>query len=235
MLFWICVGLSALAACILVFYVYEKCKAYSVKSVLIKFIVSSLFIAVALLAAYQNKGQVINPFIIFGLLLGLSGDIWLDLKYVHKEYDKIYSYAGFIVFGIGHIFFITGMYLQFFNGNNVLYIILPIIGGVVISIINQLLAIPLKINFGDMKMISIAYSVTLFSLPLCALSLCILTAWSSMTLIMLFIGGLLFAISDIVLSQTCFKEGHETPTDFIFNYLFYYGAQFIIAFSIFFL
>ena len=235
MLLWVCVGLSALAACILAFYIYEKSKAYTVKSVLIKFVVSALFIAVALLASYQNGGAIINPFIIFGLLLGLSGDIWLDLKYVHKEHDKIYSYAGFIVFGVGHIFFITGMYLQFFNGNNVLYIILPIIGGVVISIINQLLAIPLKIKFGDMKMISIAYSITLFSLPLCALSLCILHAWSSTTLLMLFIGGLLFAISDIILSQTYFKEGHETPIDFAFNYLFYYGAQFVIAFSIFFL
>ena len=232
---YLALGLTGLAALVLVFYIIEKCKAYTVKSVLIKFVVSLLFIGVALVAAYSNGGQILNPFIIVGLLLGLSGDIWLDLKYVHKEHDKIYSYAGFIVFGVGHIFFITGMYLQFFNNEHVLYIILPLIGGVVISIINQLLAVPLKIKFGDMKMISIAYSITLFSLPLCALSLCILHAWSNTCLLLLFIGGLLFAISDIVLSQTYFKEGHETPIDFIFNYLFYYGAQFVIAFSLFFI
>ena len=52
---------------------------------------------------------------------------------------------------------------------------------------------------------------------------------------MMFIGGILFAISDLVLSGTYFGEGKERPIDFILNYITYYGAQFTIAFSIMFL
>jgi hypothetical protein len=49
------------------------------------------------------------------------------------------------------------------------------------------------------------------------------------------VGGVLFAVSDLVLSGTYFGKGHERPIDFILNYLTYYGAQFVIAFSLMFL
>ena len=234
-MFWLNIGIIILAAIVVSIYVREKVKAYTVKSVLIKTFASFLFIAVALVSAYHNGGHIINPFIILGLLFGLSGDIWLDLKYVYPKEDKIFSYAGFIVFGIGHIFFITGMYLEFFNNAHILYAILPFIGSVVVSLINLLLAKPLKIYFKDMTAISLIYSIMLFSLPLCSLSLCILYSFSNITLNMLFAAGIIFAVSDLVLSKTYFSEGHEKLFDFILNYLFYYSAQFLIAFSIFFL
>ena len=232
---WICIGFICLGAVLCVFYVSEKIKAYSVKSVLIKASVSALFIAVALVSAYYKSGHIINPFIIAGLLFGLSGDIWLDLKYVYPKDDKIYSYAGFIVFGIGHILFITGMYLEFFNNAHFLYALLPFVGAVVIAITNQFIANPLKLDFKDMKVIAFLYSIALFSLPLCSLSLLLVNGWSNTTLLMLFVGGILFAISDLVLSGTYFGENHEKPVDFILNYLFYYSAQFVIAFSVFFI
>ena len=37
------------------------------------------------------------------------------------------------------------------------------------------------------------------------------------------------------LSGTYFGEGKERPVDFVLNYVFYYGAQFTIAFSLLFL
>ena len=54
------------------------------------------------------------------------------------------------------------------------------------------------------------------------------------TLLMLFIGGISFALSDLVLSGTYFGKGKDRPIDLILNYIFYYGAQFTIAFSLFF-
>lgn len=233
---WINVGIIVLAAIVLVFYLIEKCKAYTVKSVLIKTFVSALFLTVALYSAYHNGGQhKMNIFIILGLFFGLTGDIWLDLKYVYPKDDKIYSYAGFIVFGIGHILFITGMYLEFFNNAHFLYILIPILIAAVIGVVNLFLAKPLKLDYKDMKWIAFVYSITLFSLPLCSASLLIVNGWNNVTLLMMFIGGILFAVSDLVLSGTYFGEGHEKPIDFILNYISYYGAQFVIAFSIFFL
>ena len=47
-----------------------------------------------------------------------------------------------------------------------------------------------------------------------------------------FAGGILFALSDLILSGTFFGEGKERSVDLILNYLTYYGGQFLIAFSL---
>ena len=232
---WVCLAFIILGVITLVFYLFEKCKNYSLKGVLIKTIVSLFFLATALAASFQNPNHSLNAFVIAGLIMGLLGDIWLDLKYVYPKEDKIYSYAGFIVFGIGHILFVTGMMLEFFTGGNLLYFLIPLGGGILFSIVNLLLEKPMKHNFGDMKWIVTAYAFLLALTPLTSLMLCIYTGWASTALIILFVGGVLFVISDLVLSNTYFGEGHEKPIDFILNYLTYYGAQYLIALSILFL
>ena len=232
---WICVGFIALGVIGLVFYLIEKCKRYSLKGVLLKTFISLLFIATALAAAFQKGYHMINPFIISGLIMGLLGDVFLDLKYVYPKDDKVFSYAGFIVFAIGHILFVTGMMLEFFGNANWLYILIPLGGSLLFMIANLLLEKPLKLQFKDMKAIVSVYAFLLAMNPLTALMLCIIHGWASTTLIMLFVGGVLFAISDLVLSNTYFGEGHERPIDFVLNYLTYYGAQFVIAFSIMFI
>ena len=232
---WICVVLMALGVVGLVFYLLEKCRRYSLKGVVIKALVSLCFIAVGVVSSYLKSGHLLSPFIVIGLVLGASGDIWLDLKYVYPKDDRLYSYAGFIVFGVGHILFITGMFLEFLGQGNPLYVILPIALAILIGIGNLFLAKPMKLDYGDMKAIVLLYSFCLFALPLSALSLCILHGFANPTLIMLFVGGILFAVSDLVLSGTYFGKGHERPIDFILNYLTYYPAQFFIAFSLFFL
>ena len=232
---WVCISLIAVAAIILVFYVIEKIRSYSIKAVLIKFVVSLLFVAVAVYSSYVNGGHPLSPFVIIGLLLGLSGDIWLDLKLVYPKDDKIYTYAGFIVFGLGHIFYVTGLFIQYLNNAHVLYIIMPIIGALLCGFINLFLEKPLKLAFKDMKGVVFAYSILLFSLPLSCLSLLIANSWQPKALIIFFVGGILFAVSDLVLSNTYFGKDHEKPIDFILNYLTYYSAQFVIAFSLFFI
>ena len=232
---WFCIALIILGACALVFYLIEKIKNYSVKSVLLKFFVSLLFVAVAVISSFYKSNHILNPFIIIGLILGLSGDIWLDLKYVYPKDDKIYTYAGFIVFALGHVLFILGMHLEFSSSLSLLYIFIPVLISLVMGVVNLLLAKPLKLEFKDMKAMVYVYSVLLFSTPLTALGLCFAYSWSNITLIMLFVGGILFAISDLVLSGTYFGKNHEKAIDFILNYIPYYSAQFVIAFSIFFL
>ena len=232
---WVVIALLVLGAIGLVFYLCEKIKNYSLKGVLIKAIVSMLFVSVAIVSALYKHGHIFNSFIIIGLILGLSGDIWLDLKYVYPKDDRLYTFAGFTVFGVGHIMFIIGMFTEFFDGYNVLHIILPFVGALLAAFANLFLEKPMKLNFGELKWVVFAYSFLLFSTPFTALSLLIATGWNNTTLIMMFIGGILFAISDLVLSNTYFGENHEKPIDFLLNYLAYYSAQFVIAFSIFFI
>ena len=62
-----------------------------------------------------------------------------------------------------------------------------------------------------------------------------MSGFANTGLLMMFIGGVLFAVSDLILNLTYFAEGHEQPFDLISNSVTYYAAQFIIAFSILFM
>ena len=230
----LCIAFIVCGAITLVAYLLEKTKRYSLRAVLIKTVVSSFFLSLAIFCSYVNDGHAINTFVTFGLILGLLGDIWLDLKYVYPNDDKIYTYAGFICFGVGHMMFVSGMFSQYFRDGHFLYILLPIVAAALASGANLLLEKPMKLKFGEMKWTVTVYAFLLFMTPFSALSLSIMTGWTHPLLTMIFIGGISFAISDLVLSGTYFGEGKDRPIDLILNYLFYYGAQFTIAFSLFF-
>ena len=223
------------AVILLVIYLMLKIKSYDWKEVVVKGVVSCLFITCAIITLLANKTYLPGWIIVAGLVFGLSGDILLDLKYVCKEKHKLFTNLGFLVFGLGHLCFIAAMISVVPNGTDAhaLYFILPVLGACLIGFAILALEKPMKLVFGDMKLACFLYSICLFSTPLYALSFSILNNFTNQFFVMMFIGGVLFAISDLVLSRTYFGEGHETPIDFVLNYIFYYSAQFVIALSLF--
>lgn len=231
----LCILFMSLGAIALTLFLIEKTRKYSVKATMIKSVCSLLFIGVAAVGLYKNERHVLALYVILGLLLGLLGDIWLDFKYVFKENDDAFTYAGFTMFGLGHVLYITGMFHEFYHGENVLYIIVPLALGAMLGIANIFLEKPMKLKYGKMKWIACLYGALLFSMALTTLSLCIMTGFQVTTLIMLFAGGILFAISDLILSGTYFGVGKERPVDIITNAITYYAAQYLIAFSLFFI
>lgn len=233
---YLCIAFIVLGAVALTFFLIEKTKNYSVKAVILKSIASLFFIATAAVGLYKNGYHILTLFVTLGLICGMLGDIWLDLKYVYREHDRPYSYAGFTAFGIGHILYITGMFLEFYHkGDNVLFVILPLVVGIIAGVVNVFLDKIMKLDYKDMKVASALYGITLFSMALTTLSLAILYKFQNVTLVMFFVGGILFAISDLILSGTYFGEGKERPVDIITNTVTYYMAQFTIAFAMFFL
>lgn len=231
----LCIVFICLGAVSLTFFLLEKTRKYSVKAAMIKSVTSLFFIAVAAVGLYKHENNSLCLFVLLGLLVGLLGDIWLDFKYVYKDDSVPYTYAGFIMFLIGHIFYISGMFRNYYIGDNPLYIIIPLVFGVIMGILTVLLEKPMKLHYGKMKWISALYGVALFSTTAVALSLCILHGFQVVTLNMMLIGGVFFAISDLILSGTYFGEGKERPVDIISNGITYYAAQFLIAFAIFFI
>ena len=226
-------------AVLLFVYVREKIRAYSVKAALIKALVSALFVAVGVYGAWRSavKGAVspLGPLVVMGLLFGLMGDIWLDLKYVFPEKDVPFTYAGFCAFGVGHILYIAGMLLGYSPAGRPLAVIVPLLLAAALSAGNALLEKPMKLHYGRFKGVVIAYGVILFSMVLLAGSLALAHGWRETPLILLFAGGVSFALSDLILSGTYFGIGRERPIDLALNYITYYAGQFLIASALVFL
>ena len=220
-------------AVLLFVYIREKIKAYSVKAVILKSIVSVLFVAIGVygswLSAARGTTGSLCPFVVLGLIFGLLGDIWLDLKYVFPEKDEPFTYAGFCVFGVGHILYIIGMLLDYYPTGKPMTVIVQILLAAVMSVGNAVLEKPMKLQYGKLKPVVIAYGVLLFGMVLISGSLALAHGWKEAPLNLLFIGGVFFAISDLILSGTYFGVGKERSIDLALNYITYYSAQFLIA------
>ena len=220
-------------AVMLFLYIREKIKAYSVKAVLLKSVVSMLFIMVGVygtwLSASKGNAVLLCPFVVLGLVCGLLGDIWLDLKYVFPEKDEPFTYAGFCVFGVGHILYIIGMLLTCYPSGKPMTLIVPVLLALVLSIGNAVLEKPMKLIYGKFKPVVITYGVILFAMVLISGRLALHYGWAKTPLNLIFIGGVFFAISDLILSGTYFGKGRERPIDLALNYITYYTGQFLIA------
>ena len=214
---------------------YEKCKAYSIKAVVIKSICSLLFIALAAYCFSQSGYHKFSVAAIIALVFGMIGDITLELKYAHKEKSKMYTYMGFVAFAVGHICYISGLFAEFYYDQVVLYFLLPVVFAILMACICMFIEQPFKLHYGEYKLICFLYALTLFFDVGISFSFMIMTSFKALSLILVFIGMVLFAASDLVLNNTYFGQGHEKPIDLVSNTFMYYIAQNLIALSLLFL
>lgn len=235
MLYFISLALGIVAT---IAFLVKRVKEGGVKAAMLKAFASTLFIATGVAAAASVIGAdkfSFALFVVMGLVMGLMGDIWLDLKWVYPETNDTYTFAGFGSFMIGHFFYLAGLFIHYADFSKPLYIVIPAVialllgGGVVI------LEKPMKMVYGKFKAITGVYGFVLGFMTFLSGSLALMHNFKEMTLNFMFVGGVLFLLSDLILSGTYFGEGKRRPVDIVTNHVAYYAAQFVIASAVLFI
>ncbi|MDR2436533.1 MAG: lysoplasmalogenase [Endomicrobium sp.] len=173
------------------------------------------------------------PLIVMGLVLGLVGDILLDLKRAHKEFEESYLWTGMYAFIIGHVFYLAGFLLiaDVYDIDLLLPTIVPLAIAAVMAPVTLIVSEKvIKAEFGKFRIISTAYAGLLVYIT-------VVMVWLAATnteFILPAIGMVLFLFSDLVLSQMYFVKGKaEDKSLVIINHSAYYAAQILIAASLF--
>lgn len=223
-------GLAALC-----FFLKLRVKKCSARATVSKAFVSVFFLLSWIVAAYIKQMPLFAAFVGGGLIFGLLGDIWLDLKFCYAPDNDFYTRMGFLSFAIGHFFFCAGVIAGVTVFKPVA--ILPACG---VALVAALVVFfgekAMKLKYGAYKIISTLYGAVLFFMAAFAFFAALFAGLrENMHLVVMAVGGVLFVLSDLILSGTYFGEGKNRPVDVISNHVLYYAAQFVIAASVLFL
>lgn len=210
-----------------VFCIFRTKKA-SVLSLMLKTFASISFVFCGLCAIQTSTS--INLLILAGLIMGLIGDILLDLKIMYPKQNNQYFIAGTSVFALGHIFYFLAV--LFYNievlPNNVIYNILASIGvALILTIAIMFSSKKMGLKFGKMLWVVIIYSFVLTFMMSYSVSIAIFNP-----IFWIFACGMItFFLSDLVLSMQYFG-GREEKVWIYVNHILYYIAQVLLALSI---
>lgn len=223
-----------LAVVFAVIFTIRRGKKTDTVSLLLKVIASFCFILLGVSGFLLGKtySMSLTLLVIIGLVCGLIGDIYLDMKFVYAQDDTIHTFTGFGAFMLGHIFYILFLFLCY--GIHPLALIVAVAAGIVIGIAIYLTPKLMKLDYGRFRMISSIYAGILVFVTVYALMLEIAYGHTAAKLLFA-VGLVLFLISDLILSQIYFGKDKNTTTNKILNHAAYYAAQILIASSIYFL
>lgn len=216
----------------IIFFLKMRVKKASPGALYAKAITSVAFILSWLVLAKQNM----NGFAMFiggGLLFGLLGDIFLDLKFCYPVDDDVFTKQGFLSFAVGHVFYILAVIYGVSGSFSVKALLCALGVAVIAALVVFFGEKAMQLHYGDYKIISTLYGALLFFMTAFAIFTAVFNGVkANMHLLVMGVGGVFFVISDLILSGTYFGEGKNRPVDIVTNHVTYYMAQFIIALSL---
>lgn len=248
--------LMTAGAIFLIVFLVLRDKKSSVPAIIFKTATSLCFVATALAALSGRNDEPTRELvltaglIVLGLVMGLVGDIFLDLKPYFKGYSAVcadsaknhdnVTYFGMTAFGLGHILYAAALLIRFPDALGALLRLL-LISIAVTAAIMCVSVFVMKMRFGRFIIPAVFYSI-LLALFTVLTAFILFSEKEGGAAAMLFTGSLLFLISDLILSITYFsksedyeREGVMNPESrfmIVLNHVTYYAAQFMIALSI---
>lgn len=161
-----------------------------------------------------------------GLVLGLMGDVFLALRPLRpKEENQRIILGGTITFALGHTFYLSALFVRFGLNAWVFTAAILLTGAINVA------SAYLRMNWGKLQFPSLVYTFIVFLFGGQALFGWIDAGAAADWTLALAVGGILFAVSDLILSQIYFKD-KETAPYVVWNLTTYYGAQILIALSL---
>ena len=195
------------------------------KATLLKGIASAFFVLLGLIC-FLNVQTATGRLIFIGLILGLVGDVFLNLR---NQFEGAKSRAvfavGILAFLSGHFLYIAALIRQ------TAAILLP---AVILTAVLSAAAIPplmkrITAPSKGLKIFGYAYLVIVIAMFSCASSL-LFKLGAHVITVLFAIGGLLFMVSDFIMIYYSF--GKKVRPLRAINLITYYIAQLLIALSI---
>jgi hypothetical protein len=227
----------------LVLYITARIKTPSPLAVLFKALASVAFMAIAATAVLITADIRYGIPVLMGLLFGLIGDITLEVMVVYPKDTYPWRMGGMISFFVGHLVYITGLFFNTPFVENMLWkALVPAAIALAFTVIHRFAAAKMGLAFGRYKVIAVLYSFLLaFFTSASGVIMCLSGGEAAAGIpgfsprwVILFIGTVLFILSDVVLAQQYFgaEKNLRSPVLITINSALYYFAQFAIAFSV---
>lgn len=215
-----------------VLFILVRLRQHPVFGLLSKTSASLGFVAmgvVAFLVASPDKTLIL---MLFGAVLGLVGDMVLDLKYTHRKYYDQYLISGMGAFLLGHVVYFIGLTLYAKTLEAQLF--WPILISAIAAPILALIIIGggklLGLQFGRFFVPCLGYAFVLGFLAVYAFMLFL----QMPVYLPFFIGLVLFMASDSLLSVQYFAGKDDNTTLTIITHALYYAAQISLMLGLFF-
>jgi uncharacterized membrane protein YhhN len=219
-----------LAIVLALIYITVELTQKPIISIYVKALASLSFIILGmtrLVLDYQDVPKVMG-FILLGLACGMIGDIVLALRPLRpKEEDKLIIVFGIISFSLGHLFYLTALFI--ISSFSWLALIIGLVVFVMVIIMSDVMKFDMKIA----RLPSYFYAFLIFFMVGQSFEVGRTLSFNSSSVLFLS-GALLFGISDLILAPIYYTN-KSSKLMIALNLLTYYGAQILIALSLYFM
>lgn len=215
-------GLTVLVAVSAAFFIFFKVRTKGGIVTATKALAAVSFVTLGFVALSKSPGKA-GFIMLFGLVLGMVGDIFLDASHVCPE-EKAFLPLGMAAFAIDHIAVFCAVTAA--CGFHILYFGISLAFGAVTALA-VLFAVRKNMNFGELFYPSAIYA----SLLTATMAYYILMAVLGGLAVTLAIGAVLFFISDFIILFILFGE-KDTVKMNVFNLSTYFAAQIMYALSL---